>query len=442
MSSLHIISEETPFNGPGLKSWSVFGRGGPRTTISGLTTRLSLAITAYIIVSGGRVIVKDLGSTNGTFIDETPILEDAVLQPGQVLRLGDIRLRHEAPVRARIHVAVAAGNVAGAEEAEPPAPEQVVQHPCYKHPQTEGEWVCPRCHTFLCSQCSPARKTGEKTTHRCALCASKALSVAEHDAEQARLEARSNMTLRQRLGSAFAYPFAKGGALFLILGTIVFWLVDLFMMVVRFVPMLGAAALVILLIFSWGWLFAYVQKIVVSCSNDEDVLPDWPEIASFGEDLVQPFLSCLGTLAVCFGPAVLYSYFSGKYDFAPFLFYPLFLMGIIYLPMALLVVSLTGSAKSANPFVVLPAILKIPKDYAWVCLFFMAGLGIWNGSWLLIQEFGPAAETPAGMWIKLIRDLLWSLPLDFLFLYCMAVCVRVLGMMYRRNWRTLGWFRH
>jgi hypothetical protein len=226
------------------------------------------------------------------------------------------------------------------------------------------------------------------------------------------------------------------------MGTIVFWLVDLFKMIVRVVPLLGVAALVILLIFSWGWLFAYVQKIVVSCSNDEDVLPDWPEISSFSEDLVQPFLSLLGTLALCFGPAVLYSYFAGSYDFAPFLFYPLFLLGIIYLPMALLVVSLTSSAKSANPFVVLPAILKIPKDYAWVCLFFMLGLGVWNGSWLLVKEFAPEIHRGVDLLNAVIWHLAWSLPLDFLFLYCMVVCVRVLGMMYRRNWRTLGWFRH
>lgn len=439
MSSLRIISEEIPSTvlelSPG--QFSIGRTEDNDFQINHLTVS---SHHCHIIVSGGRVIVKDLGSTNGTFIDENPILEDAVLQPGQVLRLGDIRLRHEAPVRARIHVAVAAGDVAAAEE-EAPSPHSV-QHPCYKHPQTEGEWICPRCHEFLCSQCSPARKIGEKTTHRCPLCASKALSVAEHEAELARLEARSSMTLKQRLLSAFAYPFAKGGVLFLIMGTIVFWLVDLFKMIIRVVPLLGIAALVILLIFSWGWLFAYVQKIVVSCSNDEDVLPDWPEIASFGEDLVQPFLSLLGTLALCFGPAVLYSYFAGSYDFAPFLFYPLFLLGIIYLPMALLVVSLTSSAKSANPFVVLPAILKIPKDYAWVCLFFILGLGVWNGSWLLVKEFAPEIHRGVDLLNAALWHLGWSLPLDFLFLYCLVVCVRVLGMMYRRNWRTLGWFRH
>lgn len=47
-----------------------------------------------IAIEGAEVRVKDLNSTNGTFINNQPIKE-AVLQPGQVLRLGQIELRLE-----------------------------------------------------------------------------------------------------------------------------------------------------------------------------------------------------------------------------------------------------------------------------------------------------------------------------------------------------------
>src|SRR6266540_1097749 len=39
----------------------------------------------------GTVIVRDLGSTNGTFINSVPIRQ-AILEPGQTLRLGSVEL--------------------------------------------------------------------------------------------------------------------------------------------------------------------------------------------------------------------------------------------------------------------------------------------------------------------------------------------------------------
>jgi predicted component of type VI protein secretion system len=45
-----------------------------------------------IIGRGSEVVVKDLNSTNGTFINGQQITE-AVLKPGQILRLGQIEMR-------------------------------------------------------------------------------------------------------------------------------------------------------------------------------------------------------------------------------------------------------------------------------------------------------------------------------------------------------------
>ncbi len=47
-----------------------------------------------ILLKGTEVVVKDLGSTNGTFINGEQITEKA-LKPGQVLRLGKVELRFE-----------------------------------------------------------------------------------------------------------------------------------------------------------------------------------------------------------------------------------------------------------------------------------------------------------------------------------------------------------
>jgi len=49
-----------------------------------------------ITSTGSAVIIKDLGSTNGTFIERQPV-QEAVLAPGQRLQLGSVELVLDAP---------------------------------------------------------------------------------------------------------------------------------------------------------------------------------------------------------------------------------------------------------------------------------------------------------------------------------------------------------
>jgi hypothetical protein len=51
---------------------------------------------AEILLRGSDIVVKDLGSTNGTFINGEKITE-AVLKPGQTLRFGNIELKLDVP---------------------------------------------------------------------------------------------------------------------------------------------------------------------------------------------------------------------------------------------------------------------------------------------------------------------------------------------------------
>jgi pSer/pThr/pTyr-binding forkhead associated (FHA) protein len=48
-----------------------------------------------VLLRGADVVVNDLNSTNGTFINGDKITGEAVLKPGQILRLGQIELRLE-----------------------------------------------------------------------------------------------------------------------------------------------------------------------------------------------------------------------------------------------------------------------------------------------------------------------------------------------------------
>ena len=48
-----------------------------------------------ILLRGGEVVVKDLGSTNGSYVNGQQIIE-AAIKPGQILRLGQVELKLEA----------------------------------------------------------------------------------------------------------------------------------------------------------------------------------------------------------------------------------------------------------------------------------------------------------------------------------------------------------
>jgi pSer/pThr/pTyr-binding forkhead associated (FHA) protein len=49
-----------------------------------------------ILLRGSDIVIKDLNSTNGTFINGEKITE-AVLKPGQILKLGNVELKLDVP---------------------------------------------------------------------------------------------------------------------------------------------------------------------------------------------------------------------------------------------------------------------------------------------------------------------------------------------------------
>lgn len=48
-----------------------------------------------VFLRGNDVVVKDLNSTNGTFVNNEAVTAEAVIKPGQVLRLGQVEMRLE-----------------------------------------------------------------------------------------------------------------------------------------------------------------------------------------------------------------------------------------------------------------------------------------------------------------------------------------------------------
>ena len=50
-----------------------------------------------VLLRGADIVVHDLNSTNGTFVNGQQVTGEAVLKPGQILRLGQVELRLEDP---------------------------------------------------------------------------------------------------------------------------------------------------------------------------------------------------------------------------------------------------------------------------------------------------------------------------------------------------------
>lgn len=194
---------------------------------------------AQIVLNGSSVMVKDLGSTNGTFINRAPVTE-SVLQPGQLLRLGGVEMLLEADAAGAITVventpantaapapptAVAlqvdaasparpapsisspsAGGlrIAGARPAvvvapppmreteaappmveAPPAPAGLVgmveppagKTACKFHPKQAGQWLCQKCTQLFCSACVSVRRTDAGAIYSCRICGTQCVPV-------------------------------------------------------------------------------------------------------------------------------------------------------------------------------------------------------------------------------------------------------------------------
>jgi hypothetical protein len=102
-----------------------------------------------ILVDNDFVFVRDLDSSNGTFIDGDPIRESA-LYSGQVLQIGLVEMTLDAP---QIHLALP----------ELPKPESIkvpVAAPlpdgypaCLGHANRHAIWECPHCTRVFCDEC-------------------------------------------------------------------------------------------------------------------------------------------------------------------------------------------------------------------------------------------------------------------------------------------------
>jgi hypothetical protein len=121
------------------------------------------------------LLVRDLDSTNGTFLDGHPVRE-AVIGWGQSLRLGGVEFSIANPP-ARVAIP------ALPRPADPPPrflPDGTT-HCCHGHPDAPAQLRCTRCNGHWCEHCVRVlRRVGGRTMFFCRGCGGVAVPISPH----------------------------------------------------------------------------------------------------------------------------------------------------------------------------------------------------------------------------------------------------------------------
>jgi len=358
----------------------------------------------------GGLRVVDLGSTNGTFVDGEPI-QEAVVRPGQRLQVGTVELLFEPSVHVHAQPPVAA---------TPALPAGM--SPCRNHPQHPAEWLCQRCHQLLCVVCAIPRTLGGKSLHFCMACGGQCMPYGLGSM----LKPKERKTFFSVFPGAFAYPL-KGNGVWLMVGGAPFFA---FLSFLREITFLLA---VIPFVLSVGYLFLYVENLIVTSSQGDESPPSWPDFTDWGDVTLAAlqsgglFLVCLGPSWFVFGKAVADYALAGQWPVGTLLLAGvLALLGLIYLPMALLGVAMADSLAGLNPLLIIPSIFRVPAEYLVTCCVIAAVFIVQVISEIAL-EFVPIPILP-------------SLVSWFITLYFLFVGSRLLGLLYFTSQDRLKWF--
>lgn len=383
-----------------------------------------------VALEGANLIVRDLGSTNGTIVQQQRVSQ-AVIEPGQSFRLGNVELlyRSEQPELqptpppepvAPLQIPQPAIRLSGLAPVQPPVPTapsaDPIAAPCFHHPVSDAVYFCTKCRNDLCPQCVRMEKIGGKTLPFCRTCSGKCIPIDQ----KAATAPKKAQTFFQALPTAFSYPFKGNGLLILIAGTIFFGGLDFLTHGRRTVVILFASVLMVKVI-SYGYLFAYMQRIITASANGEDEPPGFPDISDMFSDVIQPFFLLLMTVLVSFGPAMVCLYNDAPLaaDLALFL-------GMFYFPMCVLAVAMADSLSGLNPVIITSAILKVPGPY--VIATILCGM--------LLVVYTKLPDILTAVDIPVLPQIFnW-----FLSLLLITIEMRVLGLLYYTNRKKIGWF--
>jgi hypothetical protein len=412
----------------------------------------------HIVLENERAFIKDLGSTNGTYVNRTPVKE-TVLEPGHTIHLGGVEMMYcsDAPVSAETAQPATAPRLAplppglpppraagspGAVRANPPravalipnrappiagplggsAPsDSVGSGPCKHHPKIPGRYFCSHCQLYFCEACVTTRGPHKA----CRQCGTECAPV------QVRFQApTAPKGFFARFPSAFIYPFRGSGVLMLLVSAVVLSFAE---------GLTGAWMYIPVMIAAYGYIFSFLQNIIHATANEEEEMPGLPGF----DDVFGGAFRFGVTVLICFGPPVAFAVlkFFEVYDAPAELLIATMVLGCFYFPMAFLAVAMKDTALAANPLVVIPAIFKVPLGYLVTCmvvvgvyLLRLLGDALAGGA----QSVGYHTRDMSVMFLTFGLRAIWGLGK----VYLLTVSMRTLGLLYVTNKQKFGWFDH
>jgi len=429
-----------------------------------------------IVVSPAGIALKDLGSTNGTFIGSARISE-VNLQSGQQLRFGQVDILFEGAAAAApapapapaIRIAAPATpaptapapptaapapairiNKPGlniARPAAPAAPVMVAESPqpmatpavghahggipprdmgtqfCRFHKTIHAHFHCDRCKKSFCDLCVNTKQDGEHLSHTCRACGNECVPLMVKRPKKA-----GRPGFFSSLPGAFIYPLKGTGILIIIVSGLIFAALEHFAD-----PLFG----IFILIVAFGYFFSYSQNIIHATAAEEKEMPDMPGF----DDVFGGCFRLLVCVALSFGLPVAFAIanFAADAEIPLVLIISLTALGCLYFPMCFLAVAMKDTAVAANPLFVIPSILKVPLEYLVASIFFIGVLAMRLLGKGIAAGAGWASDTTRDMdvlFIALGFKVFWT----FASVYLLTISMRVLGLLYLSKKHTLGWF--
>lgn len=211
---------------------------------------------------------------------------------------------------------------------------------------------------------------------------------------------------------AFSYPFRDSGPVILIMVVILLVVSNRFFAVVPIIGYIGT-------LFINGNLTLYYFSIINATSAGRANPTEWPDISGVW-DLISACIMWFILNLIAVGPVVIYGIYARMHGALPnpFSLCALALWGIVYMPMALIMVAETRNIIPLFPIFVLRAIYHAPPKYYRVCFF-------------TVVCFLPLLVTriPNTLNITFAAGSALSAVCQFIYLYAMFVLSRVLGLM-------------
>ena len=417
-----------------------------------------------IRIDNGSAVIKDMGSTNGTYVNRSKV-EESRLESGQPLRLGSVDMifytdgpdavtsvvvpppptQTAAPAPpppppplpalkpgglriSGMAPAPEPAAVATATDAPPVPPSLEVGNPlgitgtrfCKFHPKAPARFLCNKCNRTFCDLCVTARNVGAKVIKTCRSCGVECVPV--------NFQYAAAKSFYASLAGAFTYPFKGAGIITMICATIAF-------AAIGFVSrgLFG----ILIAISLYGFIFLFMQNIIHTTTSDESEDMGFPDVGgTFGAafQLAVVFLASFWLWTAL----VVAKFFDVEIPVQAIIASRI--LGLIYFPMALLAVAMKDSPVAANPLIVLPAMMKAPFQYGITVLLLLFVYGISAVGDMLSSNAGHNMMSKdmstffVGVGIKCAVGLIS--------VYLLCVTMRILGLFYNASKEKLGWFNH